>query len=98
MSAEELRIGRKHESLRTEWTTAGRLLNAAGMDHPADTVTISADGVARGPLSGGREQLTAWYVLECETAEQAATEAARVLDFHVTAVEVRHIHDSFGMA
>ena len=37
------------------------------------------------------------YVLECESAERAREIAARVLDFHVVAVEVRPVHDWFGM-
>jgi hypothetical protein len=41
------------------------------------------------------EQLTAYYVLECSSRERANDLAARLLDFHVTAVEVRQVHDWF---
>ena len=33
----------------------------------------------------------------CRTPERARAIAERVLDFHVVAVEVRPVHDSFGM-
>jgi hypothetical protein len=36
-------------------------------------------------------------VIDYASPERARAIAARVLDFHVTAVEVRTIHDSFGM-
>lgn len=98
MSTEDLQaIGRKHEALRTEWTSTGKLLNGVGMGYPADTTTLRVDGIFAGPLTAEPEQLTAWYVLECEGPEQAVAEAARVLDLHVTSVEVRHVHDSFGL-
>jgi hypothetical protein len=45
------------------------------------------------PLAPAIEQLTAYYVLECETTDRANEIAASVLDFHVTAVEVREVHD-----
>jgi hypothetical protein len=36
-------------------------------------------------------------VIDCVTAERARSIAERMLDDHVTAVELRRIHDSAGM-
>jgi hypothetical protein len=41
--------------------------------------------------------MTAYYVFDCETAERAQAIAEGILDDHVTAVEVRRIHDSVGL-
>jgi hypothetical protein len=49
------------------------------------------------PFIDVTEQLTAYYVIDCTSPDRARAIAGRVLDFHVTAVEVRPIHDSFGM-
>jgi hypothetical protein len=102
MTAEERDlIRRKHEALGAKESEA--LLNGAGLAYPEATTTIQlGDGDApittRGPFMPGRQQLTAYYVVECDSPERAAAIAAEILDFHVTAVEVRAIHDSFGMA
>ncbi|MFI8458807.1 YciI family protein [Kitasatospora sp. NPDC085464] len=50
-----------------------------------------------GPFAAAAEHLTAYYVIDCASPERAREIAARVLDFHVVAVEVRPVHDSFGM-
>jgi len=102
MSASELdAVMRKHNALRDELTESGELLSGAGLAYPEDTTTIrlrAGAGVAvAGPLMESDEQLTAYYVFECADVERARHIAEGVLDFHVTAVEVRAIHDSVGM-
>ncbi|WP_212826881.1 YciI family protein [Catellatospora sp. TT07R-123] len=102
MSRDQLReVGRKHERLRAELTAAGILVAGAGMGHADQTTTVRLSGGAQvagpGPLSAAREQLTAYYVLECASSAEAVGVAERIVDFHVTSVEVRHVHDSFGM-
>lgn len=90
----------RHEALHADFgqTGTGELLNGAGLVFPKDTVTMRWRGeTSTGPFAEATEHLTAYYVLECETPERAKEIAARVLDFHVTAVEVRAIHDWFGM-
>ena len=79
-----------------------RCWNSAGLAFPADTMTLrwqpdAAPAVVEGPIAAAAQSVTAYYVLECENAERAHEIAARVLDFHVVAVEVRPIHDWFGM-
>lgn len=96
-------VARKHEALRDELARSGELLNGAGLVLPDGTTVLRLgdDGaVARpGPLATEAiEHLTAYYVIESATAERAARIAERLLDDHVTAVEVRRIHDSVGIS
>lgn len=94
----------RHEALHADLAATGEMLNGAGLAFPADTATLrwspgaaTAPSEAQGPLAAAVEHVTAYYVLECESAQRAREIAARVLDFHVVAVEVRPIHDWFGM-
>ena len=90
----------KHEVLRQELTRSGELLNGAGLAYPEDTIVLrqGADGVVarRGPLVPASEHMTAYYVIECESLDRARAIAERTLDHHVTAVELREVHDSAG--
>jgi hypothetical protein len=43
------------------------------------------------------ECLTAYHTLDCESHGQALSVAKCTLDSHVTSVEVRQIHHSFGL-
>ncbi|GAA2045953.1 hypothetical protein GCM10009839_57710 [Catenulispora yoronensis] len=105
MTAEErAAVFARHEALHKDLEGTGELLNGAGLAFPSDTTTLrwqaDADptaeaGPAVEPASG--EHVTAYYVLECADADRAREIAERVLDFHVVAVEVRSIHDFFGM-
>ncbi|MDC2954361.1 YciI family protein [Streptomyces gilvifuscus] len=102
MTADErAEVFRRHEALHRDLEGAGEMLNGAGLAYPRDTTTIRwhEDGptTTQGPLTDGREQLTAYYVIDCASPERAREIAERVLDFHVVAVEVRPVHDSFGM-
>lgn len=68
------------------------------MAYPAETTTLRWQGaMSSGPYLAGREQLSAYYVLDCENEERAHAIAVRLLDWHVTAVEVRAVHDSIGI-
>jgi hypothetical protein len=100
MSAVERQtVRRRHEALHTE--ESGALLNGAGLAYPEDTTTLRLDNDApvatEGPFVTSKQQLTAYYVIDCDTPEKATAIAERVLDFHVTKVELRPIHDWFGM-
>ncbi|MEV0403874.1 YciI family protein [Actinoallomurus sp. NPDC050550] len=103
MSAEERAdVFRRHEALHQDLEGSGEMLNGAGLAYPKDTTTIrwrDGDGSATtdGPFIEATEQLTAYYVIDCASPERARAIAERVVDFHVVAVEVRAIHDSFGM-
>jgi hypothetical protein len=95
-------VGHKHQALRAELIASGELLGGTGLAYPADTRTMKlVDGAvatADGPLVDAREQLTAYYLVECRDLDRALSIAGRILDFHVTAVEVRQVHDSVNIA
>ena len=102
MSADDrAAVFRRHEALHRDLEKTGEMLNGAGLDYPENTTTIrwrqgtvtSTDG----PFAEAAEHVTAYYVLECDSPARARAIAGRVLDFHVTAVEVRPVHDFFGM-
>jgi hypothetical protein len=80
---------------------SGEMLNGAGLASSMNTTTIRWRGDGSiptdGPFIEATEQLTAYHVIECATPERARAIAERVVDFHVVAVEVRPIHDVFGM-
>jgi hypothetical protein len=83
----------RHAAFRRDATNA--LEAGEALAFPEETTVLRrAAPPTDGPLVAGGEQLTAWYVVECEDARAAEAIAARVLDDHVTAVEVRRIHDS----
>jgi hypothetical protein len=95
-------VMRKHERLRNELTASGELLNGAGLVFPEETILVrrDADGVRaeRGPLNAASDvHVSAYYVIECGDEDRARALAEHLLDDHVTAVEVRRIHDSAGM-
>jgi len=95
-------VSQKHQALLTELTASGELLGGVGLAYPEDSRTIQLqDGVAVrsfGPFVRADRQLTAYYMIDCEGLDRALTVAERILDFHVTAVEVRPVHDSVDMA
>jgi hypothetical protein len=99
MSREALDVvARKHAAIRDDLTGSGELLNGAGLVLPDETLTLRAGGSEPGPFVADRsEHLTAYYVVECDTPERAQSIAERMLDDHVTAVELRRIHDSVGL-
>jgi hypothetical protein len=94
-------IGQKHEVLRKSLTDSGELLNGIALEFPSQTLSaqlsnndiISSDG----PLINAEKQMTAYYVIECDSPERALEIAGQTLDYHVTAIEVRCIHDSVGI-
>lgn len=92
----------RHEALHKDLEATGEMLNGAGLAFPADTTTLhwhhdAAPTSADGPFAEAVEHMSAYYVVECDSAERAKEIATRVLDFHVVAAEVRPIHDWFGM-
>jgi len=92
----------KHDALRTELTDSGELAGGAGLAYPEETRTLFwRDGnisSAIGPRFDAEEHISAYYELECADLDRALAIAERVLDFHVTAAEVRRVHDSADAA
>jgi hypothetical protein len=98
--AEHAEVRAKYEELGADLLASGELRNGCGMAYPAATRTLRwraepIDGPLLAP-SDRAEELSAYYVLDCVDEARAHAIAERLLDWHVTAVEVRFVHDSFG--
>jgi hypothetical protein len=92
-------VMRKHTQLVAELTASGELIGGMGMAVAEETtlLRLGPDGVVgeRGPLAAGASiHISAYYELECGSDERAREIAERLLDDHVTAVELRSAHDS----
>ncbi|HWM07855.1 MAG TPA: hypothetical protein VNO82_00870 [Solirubrobacteraceae bacterium] len=87
-------VARKHAALRDELGASDELRGGAGLLLPDETVVVRPGATHQGPLMDATEHLTAYYEVECATPERAQEIAAHLLDDHVTAVEVRGIHDT----
>ena len=89
-------VKRKHAELGED--AAGEIVGGCGLAAADETALLRLGpdgvGVSTGPFRQGREQLSAYYEIETETDERAMEIAGRILDDHVTAVELRAIHDS----
>jgi len=89
-------VAEKHKVLVAQLTDSGELIDGAGLDYPWETITLRwCDGDPAGtigPFVEAGEQLTAYYLVECADLSRAREIAGQLLDFHVTAVEVRRIH------
>jgi len=97
MSASEREtVASKHGAFVAGLSESPELLDGAGLDYSWNTKTLGwkpgSPSSTDGPLSDALEQLTAYYVVECANIEHALDLARQILDFHVTAVEVRPIH------
>ena len=92
-------VGRKHQALRTELIASGELLGGAGL---ADTRTMrlvdGAVAAAAGPLVAARGAADRVLPGRVPGPGQGAVDAERILDFHLTAIEVRQVHDSVNIA
>jgi hypothetical protein len=104
LSAEErTAVFRKHESFGSETIASGELTGAAAFEYPAQARTLRPGGgeagviAADGPLTGEREQITGFYILECASLERAEQLASGLVDTHIVAVEVRRIHDAYRL-
>ena len=93
-------VAAKHEVIRKELTASGELVGGSGLALPDETTLLRLDQdgspvATGGPLAADAvEHLTAYYEIDCDTVERARAIAARLLDDHVTKVELRRIHDA----
>ena len=83
-------VMRKHASLSEDLGES--LIGGSGLALPEETILVRADGSSIGPITDAVEQLSAYYEIE-GTLERAQEIANRILDHHVTSVEIRRIHD-----
>lgn len=89
-------VASKHQEVRAALVSSKELLGGAGLDYPWTTTTLRWNEgkpvSTGGALTDGIEQLTAYYLVECVSLDRASVIAQGLLDFHVTAVEVRRVH------
>lgn len=102
LSAEQREgLGRAHAELSQELTERGQLVSAAGLADPITSRTVSVRGDAvtttDGPYAEAKEHLAGFYLVECETIDEAIGYAARLPDAQYLAVEVRPVMDSSGL-
>jgi hypothetical protein len=94
-------LGRAHESLMGELTDKGLLVSAAGLADPITSRTVSVRDdtttTTDGPYAEAKEHLAGFYLVECDTIDEAIGYAARMPDAEYVAVEVRPVMDSSGL-
>jgi len=101
--SDEQRIdfARGHYALSDELAASGELIASEGLTDPSlgkgvsvrDGVTVTSDG----PYAEVKEYLAGFYLIECDTIEQAIEQAARVPDAAWGQVEVRPVFDRSGL-
>ena len=91
----------KHGELGEELRASGEIRGGDGLDDPEETTTLRWGGGehtrSTGPIADAEEHMSAYYVVDCADRDRALAIAERLLDFHVTAVEVRGIHDTVDL-
>jgi hypothetical protein len=102
LSAEQREgLARSHSELTHELTEQGLLVSSAGLADPITTRTVSvredALTTTDGPYAEAKEHLAGFYLVECETIDQAIGYAARMPDAKYLAVEVRPVMDTSGL-
>jgi hypothetical protein len=102
LSAEQREgLGRAHESLTRELTEQGLLVSAAGLADPITTRTVQVRDdtttTTDGPYAEAKEHLAGFYLVECDTIDQAIGYASRMPDAEYVAVEVRPVMDASGL-
>ncbi|MET7281817.1 YciI family protein [Kribbella sp. NPDC005582] len=94
-------LARAHSELARELTDQGLLVSAAGLADPITSRTVSvrdeATTTTDGPYAEAKEHLAGFYVVECESIDQAIGYAARMPDAEYVAVEVRPVMEASGM-
>ena len=95
-ASERDEVAAKHKALVDKLTQSGELLSGEGLDYAWNAVTVrwnqGSPQTSDKPFNDGEQQLTAYYVVDCASRERALELARELVDFHVTAVEVRQVH------
>lgn len=84
----------KHRAFQVVHGESGRLGPTAQLHKTATAVTLRREGAATvvldGPFAETKEQLLGFYLLECQTLDEAI-EAAKMLPLGVAAIELRPV-------
>jgi hypothetical protein len=95
--AERAEFGKDHFKLGPEMAEAGVHVASEGLADPSlarwvsvrEGQTIASDG----PFAEVKEHLAGFYLIDCESMDEAVAWAARVPDAAITQVEVRPVLD-----
>lgn len=93
--ADEAAMLEKHRALQADLSAKGRLGPFGRLMPTTAAVTVraekSAPVVLDGPFAETKEQLLGFYLIECDSLEEAV-ETAKRLPVHMGALEVRPVH------
>src|SRR5262245_35621231 len=78
-----------HVALQKEAASKGELHAVARLDDPARARTVHAHDVTDGPFIETKEWLVGFYLIDCESEEQALERARRICPDGHHAIEVR---------
>lgn len=94
MTKEDLEKMEEYAVYTKELVAAGILRGGEALQPSGTAVTVRLDGkkvVSSNPYSNSQEQLSGFYVLECETKEAAVEWAAKCPDAKTGVIEVRPV-------
>ncbi|MBW4701533.1 MULTISPECIES: YciI family protein [unclassified Micromonospora] len=99
MSDTERQLGVKaHAALVEDLAAAGELIVSEALADPATARRVRVDRgrtiATDGPFPEVKEYLAGFYLVECDTIEQAVAHAARVPEAQLGLVEVRPVLDA----
>ncbi len=98
--AQRMEFGRTHLQLSDEMIKAGVHVASEGLADPSlarwvsvrDGRTVASDG----PFAEAKEHLAGFYLIECDSFDEAVEWAAKAPDAAFTEVEVRPVLDMSG--
>ncbi|MPZ26174.1 MAG: hypothetical protein GEV12_06910 [Micromonosporaceae bacterium] len=86
-----------HISLYQELASAGKVVSSAALTDPPRATTVRVSGgvpaVTDGPFLEAKEYLAGYYLVDCDTPDEAAEIAARIPCGVTGAVEIRPIDE-----
>jgi hypothetical protein len=95
--AQRMDFGRGHYALADELAESGVLVASEGLPDPSHSTRVSVrDGrtiASDGPFAEVKEYLAGFYLVDCDTLDEAVAVAARVPDAIRGEVEVRPVYD-----
>lgn len=95
--AQRMDFGRGHYALSDELAESGVLVASEGLPDPSHGTRVSVrDGrtiASDGPFAEVKEYLAGFYLVDCDTLDEAVAVAARVPDALRGEVEVRPVYD-----
>jgi hypothetical protein len=95
--AQRMDFGRGHYTLADELADSGVLVASEGLPDPSHGTRVSVrDGrtiASDGPFAEVKEYLAGFYLVDCDSIDEAVALAARVPDATYGEVEVRPVYD-----